>query len=183
MSKKLVILFFIVQIGNGLISCSRDNNIVNAGSTDNLLSNPSFEKNGSPSLDSWIQSYQDTSVIHFSSDVPQGGGQYSIKLDVVWGPQFSISSTVNAETGTNIYSFSCMAKVLGVGGTIYLSLEADPSIVRKSIMPADSTWKEYSITDTISSSGGDRIRITLTGGFSQLLPGSTFYDNCKLVKK
>jgi len=109
--------------------------------------------------------------------------QYSIKLEVVWGPQFSISSTVNAERRKNIYSFTCMAKTFGVGGTIYLSLiKPDSSIVRKSIAPADSTWKECSITDTVSSSGGDGIRITLTGGFSQLLPGSTFYDNCKLVK-
>jgi len=73
MSRKLLILFFIVQIGNGLVSCSRDNNIVNASSTDNLLSNFSFEINGSPSLDGWIQSYQDTSAIHFSSDTPQSG--------------------------------------------------------------------------------------------------------------
>jgi len=66
MSRKLLILFFIVQIGYVLVSCSRDNNIVNSGSTDNLLSNPSFEKNGSPSLGGWIQSYQDTSAIQFS---------------------------------------------------------------------------------------------------------------------
>lgn len=147
----------------------------------NLLSNPSFESNGSPSLQGWSHAYMDTSIFAFTSDVPPAGGKYSVAIDAVWGPPNTISQTVPVSPGDHQYKFSAWAKKIGFGGQLQLYLERSGSLsLLKYIDVTDTTWTEYSLVDTLSVEGGDSLRVLISGGLSQLQAGTTYFNLCEL---
>jgi hypothetical protein len=169
-------------VGGMLQGCSKSNP-VGPSLGGNLLANPSFELNGSPSLDGWTQAYIDTSLFSFSSDVPPGGGEYSIVVQAVWGPPYTVSQTVPADAGNHQYAFSAWAKKTGFGGQMLLFLKrSDSTLFVKSRSIADTTWTQYSIADTVAAESGDSLVVSMTGGFSQLPAGRTFFNMCDLEK-
>lgn len=170
----LIILFF--------LSCAEsDDTIYEQENDTNFLINSSFEINGNPSLLGWYS--PDTSMIDFAQDTPPDGGNWSVTLEANWGPPFFISSTVAAKQGTHHYNLSLWSKVQGVGGAAYLNLkQTDTLIVRKSVTISDTTWTTYSLLDTITAIESDSIVVTLTGGFSHLFYGKTYFDLCMLEK-
>ena len=83
----------------------------------------------------------------------------------------------------HVYKLSVWSKAHGIGGWIDFVLQRpDSLILRKQVRIVDSTWTFYSVIDTMSCSTQDSIVVKLTGGFSQLLAGKTFYDLCQLEK-
>lgn len=174
--------FLIFFFAACLITCAKKNDsMTNPPDKSGILINSSFELNGNPSLQGWTG--QDTSFIKFSSDVPGGGGSFSITLDAVWAPPVFVKAIVAAPQGIHIYKLSVWSKAHGIGGWIDFVLQRpDSLILRKQIRIVDSTWALYSVTDTMNCSVQDSIVVKLTGGFSQLLTGKTFYDLCTLEK-
>ncbi len=146
----------------------------------NLIINSSFETEGNPTLGDWLT--DDINRVEFSNDSPEDGGKWSIALEADWSPSppslFTLKKLVK---GNHKYNFSFWAKCEGIGGYGYLSLKnLDTLIIKKYIQVVDTTWIIYSIIDTISSNEYDSIELKLSGGFSHLLYGKTYFDLCKL---
>jgi hypothetical protein len=168
--------------GTIMTGCSGDS-IVDGDNSGNLLLNSSFEQGGVFSLAGW--QVFDTSAVKSSSDVPSNGGSYSVSIDAVWGLQGFIRTAVPAVPGTAIYQFSSWAKAVGSAGMGKMDLglkQADSTHALKGLTVADSIWHHYSLIDTVTANAGDSLVITLSGGFSQLETGTTYYDLCRLER-
>lgn len=168
-----------------ITGCKNSSTVTPPAGDNNLIPNPSFEINGSPSLQGWGWSFKtDTSAYNFSGDVPPNGGKYSVVLIPNWGPAITLSSTVSATTGTHIYEFSVWAKRIGVSGGMVFSWKKQDSLIRKkSLTLFDTVWTNYKLIDTLNSTAGDSIVVSINGGFSQLQTGQTFFDLCKLTER
>ena len=147
---------------------------------NNLIINSSFETEGNPTLGDWLAN--DINRVEFSNDTPEDGGKYSITLEADWSPSPpSIFTLKKLVKGNHKYNFSFWAKCRGIGGYGYLCLiNADTLIISKSTHVTDTTWTKYSIMDTISSSEYDSLKVILSGGFTHLIFGKTYFDLCKL---
>lgn len=172
--KNRFIIVMIITFGMLHFSCKETT--VEPTTPVNEISNPSFEVDGKPSIAGWSQS--DTSFIKFSGDVPPGGGNWSVSIETIWGTS-RIRTNIQPDNGTHRYYLSTWSKIQGVGGEIYLILN---NTVRKKIFVADTIWNVYTIIDTISAKSGDTITIQLSGGFSQLRTGKTYFDLCTFQK-
>jgi hypothetical protein len=155
---------------------------------ENMLKNSSFELNGTCSYGYWNPNFELDSELRilpfeFSSDIPAGGGTCSIVMFPNWGPPITLSQTVPAIIGSNSYSLSFWAKKNGVGGKTMLYLKHQDSLIFENSMDVkDTVWKNYQIFDNITAEAGDSIMISLSGGFSQLLTGKTYFDLIDLHK-
>ena len=181
MSAKIIRLFLLLIFAAVQHGCSKSNP-VNPSIGGNLLTNPSFELNGTPSLQGWRTSYTNTSIFSFSSDAPSGGGKYSISIEVLWAPPYTVKQTVPAIAGNHQYRLSVWGKKSEiVGGNLSFYLRRpDSTLLRKWVRIVDTTWTEYSIIDTLYAVSGDSLMVSVDGGFSQIRPGKTFYDLCTL---
>jgi hypothetical protein len=162
--------------------CSKeDSNSSTSADSINYIHNSSFEYNNMPSLDNW-RSDQGLSVI-FSNDVPPGGGTWSVMLQTVWGPVLMLENTVAAVPGTQFLRYSVWSKGEGVMGKAeFYVIRQDSMILRKGFDITDSSWVWYSYLDTVTLVAGDSLCVRLSGGFSNLLAGSTWFDLCKIEK-
>lgn len=144
---------------------------------ENLLINTSFEKNGRFSSEGWTLPVQSDS----SSDVPSGGGSFSLVLEATQPPEAYAQIKVPVKTKFNKYKLSFWSKYSVIEGKAILSLLRSGSIIKStSITVADIIWQSYSIQDTFSVAAGDSFMVQLTAGITQLLPGKTYFDLCKL---
>jgi hypothetical protein len=168
---KNILLIFIIF---SFLSCK--DGIVSPDGSGNLITNSSFEISGSPSLRGWEVSGN----VKFYRDTPPRGGSYSIGIDESWGVPNYAAYPLAAKRGTSIYYFSCWAKVDSLPASIKLALHQDTIKYFKEIAVTDTLWRFYSITDTITASRGESIKIFLNGSISQLLPSTTYYDRCFL---
>jgi|GEM_PF-681538 len=167
------------------LGCSKSE-IITPASTGggNLLANPSFENSEIPSLMGWYQSYTDTSILHFSSDVPPGGGKYSVSITNGWGPLPPLMTTVIPPSGTHRYQLSVWSKILPqdfprfstTGGMDIIHKTKDSLIYRKRDTFSDSVWAQHFLTDTITSAAGDTLFISLFAGQTQWSSGRTLFD-------
>lgn len=155
----------------------------------NLIANSSFEQNGSPSIAGWQQSFPDTGVIHYSTDVPPGGGSYSLALNNQWGPLPQLQTFVAASPGIHRYQATLWSKVLpsvpysvASGGLRIIHKRADTLVYRKTMFFGDSTWTEHSLLDTITTQPGDSLAISLAGGQTQWSFGLTLFDLVRFLK-
>jgi hypothetical protein len=170
----------------GLLSLSCSNTVTGPTNGEDLLSNSTFQISGHPSLAGW--SVLDTSVTHFSTDLPKGGSGSSIVMHAAWfapWPANSIFTTVVPQVGSHQYTLSVFAKDTGAGGsiTVYLNRPGSPNLSSAAVLRADdSSWTYYSQTDTITTSPGDTLFVVINGGGTELLPGTTYFNTCRLVE-
>jgi hypothetical protein len=146
----------------------------------NTLLSSSFEKNGSFSADGWKLPAQYDS----STDVPPGGGNFSLVLKAS-NPPDTAYIKVPVKTQYNKFKLSIWAKSTGVtsgiNGEVILSLIRNGSVIKSaSILSDDIIWKSYTIQDTFNVAAGDSFMVQLNAGISQLFPGKTFFDLCRL---
>ena len=146
---------------------------------DKILVNTSFEKNGNPSADGWIISQ--SPLGNFITDTPPDGGTYSVALEASnpFGGEAVI--TVKSLIDFDIYKLSFYAKFENISGTARLFFIKNGAVSKQNIITiTDTSWTLYSITDTFQTSAGDSIKILFRGGTTQIAPGKTFFDLCKL---
>lgn len=177
----LIILFLAVaapgckESGSGSIENGEE-------SSGNLLLNPSFESNGAPSLEHW--SVQDTFLVRFSADVPPGGGSFSVSIEANWGPPGFVRTALPVPAGVHRYRLSWWGKKSGqIYGGAYLGIQKSDTLILflpKTSYTSDSTWAEYASLDTITTEAGDKLVVTFSGGVSQWLTGTTYFDLCSL---
>ncbi len=153
---------------------------------ENLLTNSTFELTGSPSLYSWVVS--DSSNVRFSTDTPFDGSGRTIALDAQWfapWPNGSIYQIVVQPTGTHRYRLSIFGKSSGVAGFVEVNLARpsnNGSILRMSLQISDTIWTFYSLTDTITMHVSDSLFITISGGGTEILRGTSYFNTCKFEK-
>ena len=150
-----------------------------------LISNPSFEVNGSPSLVGWI--VPDSSTVRFSADTPPTGSGNTIVLQasssgVRW-PGHSIYTLVVPRPGFHRYKLSILGKRWGAGGGVLLfngyPNSPNPGCLIASLSLTDTIWTSYSSVDTATTLPGDTLVLTIDGSASNF-PGTTFLNTCQL---
>ena len=176
---------FAVAISLALVSAGcKESTTGIGGGTGNLLVNSTFESHGVPSLEGWVVS--DTSNVRFSSDVPPGGSGSSIVLGAAWfapWPNGAIYQEVALPAGSHRYRLSFIGKKSGVAGAVLVHSGRpayDGSRLLMALQIADSVWASYSSTDTISVPAGDSAYVTISGGGTEILAGSSYYNTCTL---
>ena len=162
-----------------IIGCTEDD--PTEPTDENTLLYSSFEKNGRFSSEGWTFPAQSDS----SSDVPAGGGNFSLLLEATQPPKVYAQIKVPVKTSYNEFKLTIWAYSTGVtsgiNGEVILSLMRNGSVIdSSSVLVDDIIWKSYSIQDTFTVAAGDSFMVQLTAGFSQLLPGKTYFDLCRL---
>ena len=144
---------------------------------ENTLLYSSFEKNGKFSPDGWSL----PALADSSNDVPTGGGNFSLLLEASQPPEVYAQIKVPVKTDYNEFKLTFWSKYSVIEGKVILSLVRNGSVIdSSSIMVDDIIWKSYSIQDTFSIAAGDSFLVQVTAGISQLLPGKTYFDLCRL---
>jgi hypothetical protein len=153
----------------------------------NLIKNPSFEINNKPSFSYWSTI---TGFVGFSNDTPTPISLWSAKLNSVDPrilapiPGNQLYQTIKLPKDKKIYNFSFWAKLdSSYGGTARI-IDYKSSAINNinSVIINDSSWKKYTVTDTLSSSTADSITIQFWGGNS-LSRGNLLIDICVLTTK
>ena len=152
----------------------------------NLVVNSTFELNGLPSLHDWIVS--DTSVVHFSTDVPARGKGYSLVFHARSLPGYnSIYTAITGVGGRHRYRLSAFGKADRIPWGAVHAYRYEPSTGNSapfgSLEIADTVWTFYSHTDTLSTTPTDTIFIEITGSVRPIIPlTSIFFNSCKFDK-
>ncbi len=178
MIKSLPVSLFILLLFSLLLYRCSDSVII-PENDNNLIPNPSFEENGDSSLAGWFVNMP--SLVQFANDTPPNGGNWAITIDVLWGVGNDVISTVKIPEGTHIYKFSFWSRYSNNPGFADILLVAQDSLSQINRIYVDSeSWRNYSTLDTITSVSGDSLQIKLSGGFSNISPGKTYFDICTL---
>ena len=174
------------------LGCKKSSSVTGPGGQQgqlDLIGNSSCEQGGVPSIAGWRQSYPDTGFIHFSSDVPVNGGQYSVSLKNGWGPLPSLQAIVPAPSGTHQYRISLWSKTLPLGPLVYASggvsirqKAPDTLIFHKWLTFSDTVWTEHMLLDTIVTKQDDSLVVSISGGQSQWSSGQTLFDLVRFIK-
>ncbi len=108
-------------------SCEKStNDLVTPPQIKNLLTNSSFEINGSPTMNGWTLSEEDTTflryLLRFSTDVPPGEGKSSIVVNYSFPGPWIIYQLVSADAGSHVYRLSFWARNFFGQGKVTLGL-------------------------------------------------------------
>ena len=155
--------------------------VVSPQASNNLIANSSFESNSNFSLQDW-NIVLSAGSIDSARDAAPGGGTWSVMIHDVGGfpPVGHIRFTAPAPMGTHVYRFSLWAKYFRDAGSASLSLKRPDTLYDlRSIRFSDTLWTLYGSIDTVTTSAGDSIRVTLGGGLG-IVGAKTFYDLCNL---
>ena len=177
--KKRILFFWFFLLLLALLSSHCNDSIISPINENNLIPNPSFEMNGNSSLAFWFVNMPST--VNFIEGTPPNGGNWAITIDVLWGSGNDVITSVELPEGTHIYKFSLWSKYSNNPGFVELLLNTQDSLHQVNRFNIDSElWKNYTIVDTITSIAGDSLQIKLSGGFSHITPGKTYFDLCTL---
>ena len=168
------------------LSACKDNPVVSVFTPVNLIQNPSFEINGTPSFQNWWR--RDTLDVRIVQDAPQGGGQWSLLIVPGWIPQQFVAKTfITGQTGTGVYQLTVAMKNTTVGDftapRVLLGRYVDNNWTHYKTISTDSTnWTTVSLLDTLTLQANDTIGVQLSGGTGELVLGNALFDLVKLVR-
>ena len=162
------------------VKCTEENNpVIEPIPDNNLIQNPSFEENGTATLSGWNTG--PTANINFTNDTPPNDGSWAITIDVVWGFFNDVYTTVKIPSGEHVFNLSFWSKFDSFPGYVELFIiTPDTSRLINTIQIDNNEWTNYSVSDTIVAGSNDSLKVLLSGGFSQLSPGKTYFDLCTL---
>ncbi len=152
----------------------------------NLLSNPSFEADGQPSLTGWRWMWGDSSNTGFSSDAPALGGAWSLRFGNGYPFPPICTQSVSTPVGPHRYRFSIWAKAYGfLDGDAYVGVKTGDTITTRisvHVQRSDTAWTYYEFVGTISTGQSESLSVSLTTGFlSGTMKGaSVWFDLCRL---
>ncbi len=162
-------------------SCQQPSELIDPAASSNLLSNGSFELHGNSSLLGWTPENPDTNLVRISTDVPINGGRYSLSIETVWGPKSTLCTGAPVTPGMHSYRLSLRAKRSGIGGEVTLSHRgSNTTSVSGTLAVQDSDWTHYALLEPVFAQSGDSLIVTLSGGSSQILRGTTWFDMVRL---
>lgn len=170
--------------------------------TQNLVTNGSFEDSlGNPSFTGWyMNGYVDTTFFFSSSDVPIGGGVWSIRLATVMPHDSHLAWYVAGIQGTYIYKLSVWAKktvpfyiqyppviiAMGVIDSTYYNnpsfYGSNPSLEGIIYDSIPFNWDNVILIDTLTTQFTDTIAVILMGGTTINGPNDyAYYDLVELT--
>lgn len=191
------VIFLLVLLS--LVSCEKKEDILtepNANdvsrrsqilSTPNLISNSSFELNGQASLSNWHYMNGPCCLDSFSTDVPFGGGMYSLKLEPMWLPaEGAVEYYVTGLTCTSAFQLKFRAKYSGVPNyqayaSIYM--KTSPLPILSIVYLTNPSWTIYTL-NTISYSmlPSDTLVVKLSAGSTEVANWQVLFDKVSLEK-
>lgn len=187
MKTRLLIFMAAAAIIVATTGCSKsDEVLVGPPSDHRFITNGSFESNGLPSLEGWIDNTSDTALVNFSTDTPIGGGRFSIRLRNQWSFPGTIVCNIIPPIGTHRYQVSVWGKVLRAnalglaGGELSTYQKNSAELFRKGLHFADSTWTSGSLLDTLDARVSDTLMIMLRGNLDQFSSGDVLFDLCEI---
>ena len=175
----------------------------------NLISNPSFEDaSGQPNLQGWWESGQwnmaydpnfipaDTALsgsvdgIHYSNDIPNGGGIWSIQLTSAHWEGRNILAFITGQSGTNIYNLTLQAKrtpwnilaTVPTGTAIGIDKWSSSSAFSFVYLDTIQQWKQYVYCDTITTLPTDTIVIYIHSYAGQMAKTDYLFDKIEVYK-
>jgi hypothetical protein len=170
----LILLFPLIL----LLGCSENKNPVSPTPDSNILLNSSFEKNGNPATDDWEISARPYGEI--TNDAPIGGGNYCLKLEAS-NPGGMATRQFPAVSNRQIYKLSFWAKTNQPSSKAFFELIRNGLVENQTELSViDTTWTEYSVTDTFQVMNGDSLRITFQERITQLQMFESYFDLVKV---
>lgn len=164
-----------------LASCTKSP--TSSNSSGNLISNPSFELNGSPSLSGW--SINDTGWVKVVSNAPLGKGSLSMWLSPSVGPEAGgvATTAITGQSGRSVYTLSGWERNFAGWYWGYVSIEQVRSggrIFTDNFDVSDSVWSMFSRADTLDILPGDSLLVTLRSvslAYSPLMESTSAVDS------
>ncbi len=172
---KINLLSYILAFAGILAGCDHLTEL--APQQEELITNPSFERNGQPSLDGWTVDSNINITPVFSADVPSSGGKWSVVIAAGDRVMFMLHAHVTVPAGQHPYHFSIWGKCDGKSGYADLALNGTRF---RSISIVDTTWTLYEADDALEAVSGDEVTITLTShGSDGTNAPACWFDLCR----
>jgi len=173
-----------------LFSCKKNSSMDTTVTSGNLIANPSFETaDHQINYTGWtgtVYLIDSSGVKHppIVKDAPTGGGLWCLQLVPGWLPVEGFSETsVTGQTGTNIYKVTVWMKTIGSGGLFSLEQWRNGQRVRyKRVIDSASTWKQLSLSDTLTVLPTDTLKVHLSAGSTEMTMRTVYFDLIKLEK-
>lgn len=148
-----------------LIACE-DNS---TGPENVLVLSDSFERSGSPTTTGWQIV---TDLYDFDIDTPEDGGYYSLMLLPGNDIEGTAVKTIEVEHGDGIYTFSVWGKMSTdqPENTAYIKFGVLSNEIPTQLTTfelSDTTWTQFTVTDTLAFETDDLIYIKLSCGAGQ----------------
>lgn len=157
-----------------IISCNTTDTPENA-----LMQNGSFESNGSFTTDGWL-----TSGAASSTDVPENGGSFSLRINPQSVPLEGYAEyRIEDLSGAQAFTISAYIKSVGTWpGTLTVKKEAADNTVTilASTNSAEAEWTEKTVSVSSSFESGDALIIKLSAGSTEI-PTDTKYALFDLI--
>jgi hypothetical protein len=184
-------LIFILSIL--FLSCEKEKQESNTMRTKatyaipNLIGNPGFEINCQSSFSGWqfVNWYATSDT--FSTDVPSGGGCYSLKLQPGWFPAEGTAETYIAGLNcTGTFQLKFYAKCVNVVGqqtfaAIYMKTSPLPAM--SVVYFSDPSWTMYTLNSmNYTLTPSDTLVVKLSAGSSEVANWEVLFDSVTLYK-
>ncbi len=144
------------------IACTMNSSSPNK--SGNLVSNPDFESNGSPSLAGW--KVNDTGWVQIVSNAPSGSKLLSLWLEPSFGPAAGGTATtyITGQSGNGVYNFSCWERNFANWYWGYVLIEQVRNgqvISSRNLNTNDTLWTMFTLADTLDMQASDTLLISL----------------------
>jgi hypothetical protein len=174
------------------ISCEKENPTPDLSrrtatyAMQNLVFNSGFEINGQSSFAGWQYVNGLCCLNPFSTDVPPGGGLYSLKLVPVWLPGEGAAETyITGLNCTKTFQLKFFAKTTNVNQLSYASLyiKSNPASPLITQTVNSSSWQGYILNSAvITVHPADTLVVKLSAGSTEVAAWETFFDKVELYK-
>lgn len=163
MDMRINTILISAAIGLAMISCNKDE----TPTPDGLMSNGSFENGGSFSTDGWSVSNGAS-----DSDVPDGGGSFSLKLNPASLPGEGYADYIIEDLeGSHTFNASCFMRSFDDWpGSITLKKRTADNVVTilATAASSDAGWIEKTISASATFNSGDVLIIHLSAGSTEI---------------
>ena len=164
----LFLVFLLVRCADSSVESKPDNN---------LISNGSFEFNGTPTLDGWR--FGNEQLAELVKQAPPKGGNWSLQLTSDWAPTTGFAYTpVTKVRNGDVVKLSAFIRTNGGNASIALSYNS----YLKSAFTRDTVWTQISVTDTLSLAQGDTLWVILSSPITEIVWYRQLFDLVKLEK-
>lgn len=162
--------------------------------SQNLILNPSFESNGDPYCESWIDGCGNKLSSHCDSmwncntrlimDTPQATntGDWGVQVYGSIPTSGSVTTYITGMSGTLVYQLKFWMNTTFFLGEAYLGpVENGVVVDSNSISDHGEGWQQYTLLDTITTEFNDSIGVVLTAGLGDFCICIVSFDQIELT--
>lgn len=151
------------------------------GAGRELIANPSFERNGMPSLRGWEGADPAGLTVGVSNDAAPEGGRFCVRLKNQWTVPGRIAATAVPRPGIREYRLGAWGKVvrtgMTAGGSVFLiARTGGADTLLQAFSFSDTTWSYREVGQIVSSGKVDTLIVRLEGFLDQFSSGDVLFD-------